>query len=197
MMTLALLPAPATAQVSRVERATFDTVVAMPVHMRYLVDLPAGYGTADTTWPLGLFLHGAGERGHDLDALRSQGLPKLAAGSFRFILVSPQVPLGDVWSVAGLEALVQHLEATLSVDRSREYLTGISMGAFGALELAMAMPTRFAAVAAISGGANPVEICRLRDVPVWIAHGGEDDVILSRGRRIWPVAWSGVRAVYG
>ena len=56
------------------------------------------------------------------------------------------------------------------------------MGAFGAYELAMSMPERFAAVLAISGGASPVEICRLRHVPVWIVHGGNDEVI--------PVSWS-------
>ena len=46
----------------------------------------------------------------------------------------------------------------------------------------MAMPQRFAAVLGISGGANPVEICRLRRVPVWIVHGEDDEVI--------PVSWS-------
>ena len=49
-----------------------------------------------------------------------------------FILVSPQTPAGEVWSVDALAALMNHLEGTPRVDRSREYLTGISMGAFGA-----------------------------------------------------------------
>jgi predicted peptidase len=57
-----------------------------------------------------------------------------------------------------------------------------SMGAFGAWDLAVATPDRFAALLAISGGGNPVEVCQLKDVPVWIVHGRQDDVI--------PVSWS-------
>ncbi len=148
-----------------------------------MIDLPPGYAAGDEPWPLVLFLHGAGERGTDLAIVRTQGLPKInARAALPFILVSPQVPAGEVWSTDALVALMDHLEGTLRVDRSREYLTGISMGAFGAWELAMAMPDRFAAVVAISGGANPVEICRLRGVPIWIAPGRNDDVI--------PVSWS-------
>ena len=115
--------------------------------------------------------------------MRSQGLPKIDASvRLQVVLVAPQAPDGQLWSADALGALLHHLEGTLRIDRSREYLTGLSMGAFGAFELAMAMPERFAAVLAISGGANPVEICRLRRVPVWIVHGRNDDVI--------PVSWS-------
>lgn len=167
----------------RSESASFDTSVVKSVHLRYLIDLPHGYSPTEGSWPLVLFLHGAGERGNDLNSLRSQGLPKLGASTdLPFVLVAPQVPTGELWSADALRALLDHLEGTLRIDRSREYLTGLSMGAFGALELAEANPDRFAAVLAISGGANPVEICRLRRVPVWIVHGQADDVI--------PVSWS-------
>ena len=163
--------------------SSFDTSVAKPVHFRYLIDLPPGYSVTQGSWPLVLFLHGAGERGTDLARLRAQGLPKMAGSApLPFVLVAPQTPDGELWSADALTALLDHLEGTLRIDRSREYLSGISMGAFGAWELAMAIPERFAAVLAISGGANPVEICRLRHVPVWIVHGVRDDVI--------PVSWS-------
>ena len=45
-----------------------------------------------------------------------------------------------------------------------------------------AQPNRFAALVVISGGGNPVEVCRLKHVPVWIVHGRKDDVI--------PVSWA-------
>jgi len=48
--------------------------------------------------------------------------------------------------------------------------------------LAIAHPDRFAALAVISGGGNPVEVCRLKNVPVRIVHGRKDDVI--------PVSWA-------
>ena len=183
-MSVLLLATPAlAAQDPLSQTASFDTSVVKLVHVHYLIDLPPAYSAKEGPWPLVLFLHGAGERGSDVTLLRSQGLPKLSgSGSLPFVLVAPQAPVGAVWSADALAALLDHLEGTLRIDRSREYLTGLSLGAFGAFELAMTMPDRFAAVLAISGGANPVEICRLRDVPVWIVHGQEDDVI--------PVSWS-------
>ncbi len=162
---------------------TFDSVIAKQVHATYLLYLPPGYRQPNTTWPLLLFLHGAGERGSDLTVLRRQVLPTLAErGELPFILVAPQTPNGELWSTDALAGLLNHLEEELRVDRSRVYLTGLSMGGFGAWELATAHPERFAALVVISGGGNPVEVCRLRDTPVWIVHGRKDDVI--------PVNWS-------
>ena len=45
----------------------------------YLLYLPADYGKGDKKWPLILFLHGAGERGSNLEDLKKQGLPKMIA----------------------------------------------------------------------------------------------------------------------
>lgn len=162
---------------------TFDSIVTKPVRATYLLYLPPGYQQPNTTWPLLLFLHGAGERGSDLTVLRRQVLPRLAErGDLPFILVAPQTPNGELWSTDALVGLLDHLEGELRVDRSRVYLTGLSMGGFGAWELATAQPERFAALVVISGGGNPVEVCRLRDTPVWIVHGRKDDII--------PVNWS-------
>jgi poly(3-hydroxybutyrate) depolymerase len=46
------------------------------VTLKYLVYLPADYDKQDK-WPLILFLHGAGERGDKLDAIKRHGPPKL------------------------------------------------------------------------------------------------------------------------
>jgi predicted peptidase len=161
----------------------YHVSAARSFDLPYLRYLPEDYKTARKSWPLVLFLHGSGERGTDLKALEGQGLPKLAAGrSFPFILVAPQIPEGEVWNEEPLTYLLDELETTLWIDSDRIYLTGISMGAFGAWDLAVATPDRFAALLVISGGGNPVEICQLKDVPVWIVHGRQDDVI--------PVSWS-------
>ncbi len=162
---------------------TFDATITRKVSLRYLLYLPEGYDAAGKPWPLVLFLHGSGERGADLTAVTRQGLPKLAGGrSLPFILVAPQVADGEIWSADALKALLDELQATLRVDPDRVYLTGLSMGAFGAWDLAIANPDRFAALLVISGGGNPVEVCRLKNVPVWIVHGRKDDVI--------PVSWA-------
>jgi predicted peptidase len=44
----------------------------------YLMYLPEGYKEkADAKWPLMIFLHGAGERGDDLNHVKVHGPPKL------------------------------------------------------------------------------------------------------------------------
>lgn len=161
----------------------FDATITKRVSTHYLLYLPEGYEPAGKPWPLVLFLHGSGERGADLAAVTRQGLPKVTGGkSFPFILVAPQVPEGEIWSADILKALLDDLQTRLRVDPDRVYLTGLSMGAFGAWDLAIANPDRFAALLVISGGGNPVEVCRLKNVPVWIFHGRKDDVI--------PVSWA-------
>jgi predicted peptidase len=156
----------------------FDTTVVQRVTARYRLYLPPGYARGAKRWPLVLFLHGAGERGNDLTLLSRTGLSKLAdTRPFPFILVAPQVAEEEIWSTPALAALLQRLTTDLPVDPDRIYLTGLSMGAFGAWDLATAYPDRFAALVLISGGGNPVPACRLRDVPVWLVHGRTDDVI--------------------
>ena len=50
--------------------------------------------TSKEAWPLVLFLHGAGERGDNLDLVKKHGPPKLIEEGkpFPFVVVSPQCP---------------------------------------------------------------------------------------------------------
>ena len=109
-------------------------------------------------WPLVLFLHGAGERGTNLNAVAVHGPPKLVAAGreFPFILASPQCPSGQVWNPTTLLALLDELQASLPVDGRRVYVTGLSMGGYGTWELAVKHPERFAAVAPICGGGERI-----------------------------------------
>ena len=67
------------------------------VELDYLLYLPPEY-EKQASWPLMIFLHGAGERGDDLELVKKHGPPKLiAAGkNFPFIVVSPQCRI-DQW----------------------------------------------------------------------------------------------------
>src|SRR5207253_4293126 len=50
------------------------------VTLRYLFYLPADYDTKPAEkWPLVLFLHGAGERGDDIEKVKIHGPPKLVS----------------------------------------------------------------------------------------------------------------------
>ena len=95
-----------------------------------------------------------------------------------------EVGLGSLWvlELDSLYALVQEILHSYLVDRSRVYLTGLSMGGFGAWHLAEAHPELFAAVVPICGGANtdigfPERIKTLKDTPIWALHGAKDDVV--------------------
>jgi predicted peptidase len=159
------------------------------VTVNYLLYLPDAYVQASRRkWPLILFLHGSDERGKDLELLTTQPLPKMLAqqADFPFIVVSPQLPLARrSWSdrIEPLNRLLDRIASVYAVDRRRVYLTGISLGAFGAWEFALRYPNRFAAIVPIAGGYKyqrntvPENICDLKDIPIWVFHGGSDTTI--------------------
>jgi predicted peptidase len=148
----------------------------------YLLFLPATYGVdPGQKWPLILFLHGRGETGADLNKIKVHGIPKKVEKQpdFPFIAVSPQCPYDMCWftELPTLNALLDEAVASYAVDTQRIYLTGLSMGGYGAWGLAGLYPQRFAAVVPICGGGDPATVCSLKDVPVWAFHGALDDLV--------------------
>jgi len=161
---------------------------AQKLEVNFLLYLPKDYNNKkDAKWPVILFLHGAGERGDDLNRVKVHGPPKLVekGRSLPFIIVSPQCPKGKVWDVAVLTALLDHVCDTYRVDKARQYLTGLSMGGYGTWGLGIKECDRFAAIAPICGGGNFIEIynasgvkgAALRTLGVWAFHGGKDNVV--------------------
>jgi predicted peptidase len=146
---------------------------------QYLVYLPDGYALGDDRWPLLLFLHGAGERGDDLEQLKAHGPPRLLAEGRQlpFVVVSPQCPRGRYWLVPVLTGLLDELLRRWRIDEDRVYVTGISMGGYGTWQLAEAQADRLAAILPICGGGNPNNAGELRDLPIWAFHGAKDPVV--------------------
>ncbi|MEA3345698.1 MAG: prolyl oligopeptidase family serine peptidase [Chloroflexota bacterium] len=169
------------------QKMTFEKLVTKTVQLKYLLYLPQDYdGDSDTRWPLILFLHGAGERGDDLELVKIHGIPKIVEerDNFPFITVSPQCPKGSLWNdhFEALEALLREAEETYRVDPERIYLTGLSMGGYGSWHFATLHPKRFAAVVPICGGAMPMygfpeRVSVLKDVPIWAFHGAKDSTV--------------------
>jgi predicted peptidase len=159
--------------------AKLDTQVR--VTMDYLLFLPVGYDQKQS-WPLLLFLHGAGERGDDLELVKKHGPPKIveAKRDFSFIVVSPQCKANVWWEPIELLALLDHVVAKYKVDEDRISVTGLSMGGFGTWGLAFREPDRFAAIAPICGGGEPYWAERFRHLPVWAFHGAKDPVVPLR-----------------
>jgi len=158
-----------------------------PRELDWLCHVPvSARGDETRRWPVILFLHGSGERGDDLSIVKRHGLPAIVEHNedFPFIVVSPQCPSRSGWhtQLQALHSLVDRVFGTLPADPERLYLTGISMGGFGAWCLASRYPELFAAVAPICGyGATsqgfPHRVKDLRFVPVWVFHGALDDTV--------------------
>jgi len=151
------------------------------LELDYLVYLPEDYGKEQKAWPLMVFLHGAGERGHDLDLLKRHGPPKLVSEGedLPFIILSPQCPKGKWWPnmCEHIMALIDEAVENYQIDENRIYLTGLSMGGYGTWMVANAYPERFAAIVPVCGGGHPLTARNLKNIPIWAFHGAEDSVV--------------------
>lgn len=166
----------------------YEGRVTTKVTLDYLLFLPQDYKPrSPKRWPLILFLHGAGERGTNVWLVAKHGPPKIVKGKpdFPFIVVSPQCPPRQWWTPESVLALLENVTGKYKVDPQRIYLTGLSMGGYGTWSLGLAHPERFAAIAPICGGGEPLGIemsqgqhrQTLKNLPVWVFHGAKDPVV--------------------
>lgn len=113
------------------------------------------------TYPLVLFLHGAGERGDDLNLVLdfTPGADTFMTDTWQaehpcFVL-APQCPEEQCW-VPYVDLLAQSLlemAAQYPVDICRLYVTGVSMGGAGTWELLTRYPHK------IAGGHADLRLC--------------------------------------
>jgi predicted esterase len=149
-----------------------------PEEVKFLVSYPDGY-FSKRPWPMLLYLHGAGQRGNDLNQLFGWGLPALMAKGKRppMVVVSPQCRKNRGWDSEMLLQLLDHVERRLAVDRDRIYVCGESMGGNGTWDLSAAAPDRFAAAVPVCGWGQFEDAEQLTKLPIWAFHGGRDDVV--------------------
>jgi len=126
---------------------------------RYVVYLPENWSPSQS-WPVILFLHGSGERGSEGLDQTQIGLPqaiRLHPERWPFVVVMPQVPFShhhwtdpDMMAVA-MAALNDEVKE-FHGDPERLILTGLSLGGYGAWEIARTYPRHFAALVPVCGG---------------------------------------------
>lgn len=168
--------------IGQTERQTannFEKEIKITLSANYLLYLPKDYNESEKNFPLVLFLHGAGERGTDIEKVKTHGLPKLIhqGKDFPFIVVSPQCPDDIFWNTDILISLLDEVIAKYEVDTSRIYVTGLSMGGHGTWELAIRQPNRFAAIAPVCGWTDTSKACLISNIPAWVFHGAKDNVV--------------------
>lgn len=171
----------------------------------YRALLPENYDETKS-YPLILFLHGAGERGNDNEKQLVHGakmfLNDEVRAGFPAILLFPQCPQDEYWanvhidrSEDGLkldfskemppsrpmklvQALMGEWLAKPQVDNSRIYVMGLSMGGMGTFEILSRNPEMFAAAVPICGGGNPDKAeLYAQNTAIWIFHGAKDNVV--------------------
>ncbi len=150
-----------------------------------------------TKLPLVVFLHGIRERGSGgyisgmFGTVIKQYLKAIPA-----IVLLPQCRPNVYWTDAKMDAMVtRQIEAVsneFSIDETRKYLMGVSMGGYGVWHFASEYPNEFAALVSICGGSPltsgnrfaPVAE-RIGKTPAWLFHGAEDNVVqVSESRNL-------------
>ncbi len=150
------------------------------------------------TFPLVLYLHGAGERGNDgNDIVLKNGALEFEKHQSQYpcYILVPQCPKDMKWSPyqkelgyyrladtasliqEALVHLVRFIQSHHAVDSLRLYVVGISMGGFGTWELIMRNPSLFAAAVPICGGGDVTNVQRIKHLPIWVFHGTDDQII--------------------
>lgn len=151
------------------------TVRTMKVHVP--ADLPKGA-------PLVIACHGANQ---DAEWHDSHSKWSAVADTAKFVLVFPN-GINHFWDISGntdinfVLAIIDEMQKRHSIDTSRVYLTGFSMGGMFTYFCANRIPDRIAAFCPVSGypmgdkSANSA-----RPVPIFHTHGTGDDVCVFSG----------------
>ncbi len=146
--------------------------------LRYVVRYPKNFDP-QKKYPILIHLHGSGTRNR-MDKVKTNPLFKaLDRMGQPFVAVAPLCEK-NTWfdHLEDLKEWVRYLTTLPFADPARLYLAGLSMGGYGAWQLAMSIPEYFAALVPICGGGMYWNAGRLKNVPVWAFHGGKDPIVL-------------------
>lgn len=198
MLSLCVLSVSAGVDVYATEKRVFENKNTV---LPYRLVLPETYDETKS-YPMIVFLHGAGERGNDNVLQLFHCVQYLADTLPECIIVAPQCPVNNQWvdtpwtngaysidkvpESNELKAVIELLDALqeeFNVDADRIYASGLSMGGFGAWDLMMRHNDYFAAGVLVCGGGDPSQAEALKDTPLFVFHGDADDAVPVSGSR--------------
>lgn len=129
--------------------------------------------------PVVIFLHGASLCGKNLNqVLRYGTIDALKRGlNLDAYVIAPQTPRGP-WNPDKVMKVLDYVEQQHpDIDTSRVYVVGMSLGGYGAIDVANAYPERIAAALSFCGGGSGNDFSGLSQVPIWIVHGTADRAV--------------------
>lgn len=172
--------------------------------LKYRILYPENFD-ATKKYPVIFFLHGSGERGSDNEKQLTHGAKLFLSADFRknhpAVVIFPQCTADSYWANVEIDAvntkrffnfkkggeptkpmallvmLTEKMAKQSFTDKNKMYVAGLSMGGMGTFELLRRKPNTFAAAISICGGDNVANVKKYKNVPLWIFHGGLDDVV--------------------
>lgn len=175
--------------------------------MPYRLFIPSGYN-ANTSYPLVLFLHGAGERGTNntaqLTAYRGATLWAEAVNqaSHPCFVLAPQCPNNKQWvntnwsngsysidnvpmsnELQMVKDIIETLKTQYNIDASRLYITGLSMGGYATWDFILRYPAMFKAAAPVCGAGDPSKASLISTIPLRVFHSSDDNIVPVSGSR--------------
>lgn len=133
--------------------------------------------------PVLVFLHGIGERGNEISQIEKYALPKyMNQFDIPFIVIAPQCHENNFWDyhLRDVEKIIQKERKQFDFDMSNIFITGSSMGAYGAWNYLIQRPDLFKGIISVAGGVMlPIEqnLKLIKDKPILIYHGDRDNVV--------------------
>ena len=161
---------------------------------------------SEKSYPLHLFLHGAGERGSDNELQLVHGaelfLKKENREKYNSWVIFPQCKENDRWpnfesdlwnkeyggktpsdveanpSLKLVISLMDNFLKKRQVNKNKIYVSGLSMGGMGTFEILNRRPDMFAAATPICGNGIEQHVENYaQKVSIWIFHGSNDQVV--------------------
>lgn len=135
--------------------------------------------------PIVIFLHGASLCGRNLNKVLRYGTVHAVEGGreINAYILAPQNP-GGAWNPLKINNLLDWAIENHSIDTTRVYVLGMSLGGYGTIDYTATYPNRVAAAMALCGGGTVKDYSGLNEVPLWIIHGTADRAVSVKQSRL-------------